>query len=70
MYIDLYMNILQFSIDLKISGWKPKEVVNNKKILCLFSLIAYCLCKNKNVYFFIIFLFFFLQSGRTPSCTE
>lgn len=37
----------------------PRRLWIIKKILCLFSLIAYCLCKNKNVYFFYNFSFFF-----------
>lgn len=59
-----------FQLTSKYQVGSPRRLWIIKKILCLFSLIAYCLCKNKNVYFFIIFLFFFLQSGRTPSCTE
>lgn len=42
----------------------PRRLWIIKKILCLFSLIAYCLCKNKNVYFFIIFLFFFFAEWQ------
>lgn len=48
-----------FQLTSKYQVGSPRRLWIIKKILCLFSLIAYCLCKNKNVYFFIIFLSFF-----------
>lgn len=53
-----------FQLTSKYQVGSPRRLWIIKKILCLFSLIAYCLCKNKNVYFFIIFLFFFFAEWQ------